>query len=78
MPTLQYNRMPRLDEWRSDSSVTLAVRSKDSVLCRIDSLIDAFYTPGPLFVGHVITCDLFFTLDYWLKSYRTNGTTNAS
>jgi len=77
MATVNYQMMPTLKQWRADSSVTLTIRNKDSGLCRIDALLNEFYSPGPLYVGHVITCDLYFTLDYWLKSYSTNATMNA-
>jgi hypothetical protein len=51
MATVKYQMMPTLKQWRADSSVTLAIRNKDSVLCRIDALLNEFYSPGPLFVG---------------------------
>jgi hypothetical protein len=67
---ITYNDIPQLSAWKKDSSVALAWRSNDPVLKRIDELVQA-YSLAPdggarLYIG----CDLFFTLDYWLKVYK--------
>jgi hypothetical protein len=61
--------MPTLDQWRRDSSVTLAVRSHDVVLTNIDKLIEEFQGSNDGFVKLATACQLFFALDYWLKEY---------
>lgn len=68
---LQYNKIPTLSQWMRDSSVALAIRKKDIVLDRIDTLL-SLYHDRPSATASVIACDLFFTLDYWLRSYKTN------
>jgi hypothetical protein len=66
-----YTTVPTLAQWRSDSSVALATRSSDVILSRIDALVSAFNERPREF--QVIVCDLYFTIDYWLKYYKTNS-----
>jgi hypothetical protein len=70
---LVYASIPSKKQWLSDSSVTLAVRTNDPVLHHIDMLLEHYdrqrYEPN----SSVVACDLFFTLDYWLKIYRGNS-----
>lgn len=67
---LRYTLIPTLTQWRRDSSVAFAFRSSDMILSRIDTLLDLFHNRSTS-TAAVIACDLFFTLDYWLRSYRT-------
>jgi hypothetical protein len=72
-----YPRIPSPQEWQSDSSVTLAIRNNDSTLRRIDNLIEQYEhnegnTPAAAFRRHCLVCDMFFTVDYWLKTYRSD------
>jgi hypothetical protein len=71
--TLAYREIPTEAQWLKDSSVKLAVRSKDQILTSIDSLMGAYHKYRHDPKASVILCDLFFTLDYWLKIYRTNS-----
>jgi hypothetical protein len=66
-----YRTIPTLAQWRSDSSVTLGTRSSDVILSRIDALVAAFNERPREF--QVIVCDLYFTIDYWLKYFKTNS-----
>lgn len=66
---LQYTAIPHPSRWKSDSSVAFAFRKSDPVLDRIDHLV-ADYHQGfaqETTRRFVVLCDLFFTLDYWLK-----------
>lgn len=69
---IKYNNPPSVEQWLKDSSVTLATRKDDILLVRIDSLMEALWKApdagAQLFVG----TDLFFTLDYWLKTIVTS------
>jgi hypothetical protein len=66
-----YTTIPTLAKWQSDSSVALAVRNSDTVLSRIDFLVSAF-NGAPASAGRGIVCDLYFSIDYWLKYVKTN------
>lgn len=68
---IHYNDVPTLEQWKRDSSVTLATRANDSVLVRIDELVDAVARAPDDGARTYIVSDLFFTLDYWLKVYKT-------
>jgi hypothetical protein len=70
---LTYTEIPPAAKWQQDSSVSLAVRSRDVVLAQIDVLIETYGKFRTEPKGLVVACDLFFTLDYWLKSYPTNS-----
>ena len=70
---ITYGNWPSLEQWKKDSSVTLATRNDDVLLRRIDMLMEAAWKcpddAATLFVG----TDLFFTLDYWLKTYPNHA-----
>ena len=68
---IQYNDIPTLEQWKRDSSVTLATRANDTVLVRIDELVNAVGRAPDDGARTYIVSDLFFTLDYWLKVYKT-------
>src|SRR5262249_54021016 len=72
-----YMSIPLPDDWQRDSYVTLAIRNNDTTLRRIDNLIQQYAhnegnSAAARFRRQCLACDLYFTLDYWLKSYRTN------
>lgn len=67
---LVFKAFPTLDQWKRASSVALAVRDKDVILNRIDELVDASNRAADDGARLYIRCDLFFTLDYWLKTYK--------
>ena len=67
----QYNNVPTLEQWKRDSSVTLASRASDTVLVRIDELVTAVNRTRDAGARNYLVSDLFFTLDYWLKEYKT-------
>ncbi|HEX5420344.1 MAG TPA: hypothetical protein VFY39_10120, partial [Gammaproteobacteria bacterium] len=68
-----YKSIPTLNQWRSDSSVTFAVRKQDIILDRIDKLIGLYRSKSAQgYKDLVIACDLYFTVDYWLKIYKTH------
>ncbi len=69
---LNYTEIPPAAKWQQDSSVSLAVRGRDVILAQIDALIEVYGRFRTVPKGLVIACDLFFTLDYWLKIYLTN------
>jgi hypothetical protein len=70
---VQYHTIPTLSQWLKDSSVRLAVRKDDQILIYIDSLLEYYDKVRGKPNSSVVVCDLFFTLDYWLKIYRTNS-----
>ncbi len=67
-----YLTIPSQSKWRSDSSVAFAVRGQDIILERIDKLIGLYRSKKANYKDMVIACDLFFTIDYWLKTYNNN------
>lgn len=69
---LAYAAIPTQKQWLHDSSVTLAVRSSDTILKRIDALVGFYDSYRGKATASVVACDLFFSLDYWLKIYRGN------
>jgi hypothetical protein len=48
-------------------------RRTDIILDRAETLIDLYNGSPEEFVSLVHACDLFFTLDYWLKYYKSNA-----
>jgi hypothetical protein len=69
---IEYKEIPSLSQWQKDSSVTLAVRTKEPGLIRIDELIADYANSanvrserGPLLI------DLFLTIEYWFKMRET-------
>jgi hypothetical protein len=69
-----YHSMPGLAQWRHDSSVALAVRKHDRVLTSIDQSIEAFERTADHYEKLNLACRLYFDLDNWLKTYRTDAT----
>src|SRR5208283_5523247 len=45
----------------------------DTILNRVEELIDLHNGSGEEYVRLAYECDLFFTLDYWLKYYTSNS-----
>lgn len=74
---LNYNGVPLPAQWKRDSSVALATRANDSLLVRIDELVDLYHGSPDVLAKAQITADLFFTLDYWLKVHKTTEGMNA-
>jgi len=70
---VNYLAFPPVEAWKKDSNVTLATRAKDTVLIRIDELLDLIKRSGDGSTTAYLTCDLFFTLDYWLKEFKKNS-----
>src|ERR1041385_6372527 len=48
-------------------------RRGDGVLDRVDELLRLHNSGTSQWGSMVHACDLFFTLDYWLKWYKTGG-----
>ncbi len=78
--TTGFLMIPNHSQWQNVSSVTFAIRQKDDTLRRIDYLIK-LYEENEREVGLssydktkklMMTCDLYFTTDYWLKMYKTD------
>lgn len=68
MPT--YTGIPTVSQWKSDSSVTFAIRRTDVVLSRIDNLMAEYFDrPSQRLVT---LCDLYYSINFWLSSLRTN------
>jgi hypothetical protein len=70
---IEYKDVPPLEQWKKDSSVALATRNKDQILVRIDELVDAIGRAADGGAWMYLATDLFFTLDYWLKIYKSNA-----
>src|SRR6266700_6966316 len=68
----KYSAIPSLSQWRSDSSVAFATRKTDKILDYIDALLGQYKHRALGWEDIVVLSDLFFTLDYWLKIYKTN------
>ncbi len=71
MPAIKYEAIPTLQKWQSDSSVTFAVRKQDKILVRIDALIARYHAAhGHGKIQSLILCDLFQTIEFWIKTYK--------
>jgi hypothetical protein len=66
-----YQYFPSLAQWKSDSSVALAVRHNDIILARIDMLVEVCESLPRQ--RKTTLCDLYFTLDYWLQWVGKNS-----
>jgi hypothetical protein len=71
-----YTATPTLAQWQKDSSIALVRRSDDTVLTRIDTLVDEYRKAADPYVKIQLKADLFFTLDYWLKDVKRNASMN--
>jgi hypothetical protein len=69
---MKYDKLPSYSTWQKDSSVTFAIRKHDIVLDRIDGLLEHYWTTKDSSQQFIFLCDLYFTLDYWLKVCKTN------
>src|SRR5882757_1098684 len=65
----EYETIPTLAKWQSDSSVMMATRLSDTILSQIDALIGVFHEARGGF-RRPIALDLYFSIDYWLKFYK--------
>ncbi len=63
-----YTATPTLAQWQKDSSVSLARRSDDDILTRIDQLIGAYETCGSDYARLRLKSNPFFTLECWLTA----------
>lgn len=70
---MTYAKLPSLNQWHKDSSVTFAVRGNDIILRRIDELLDHYYRTNDESRRLVFLTDLYMTVDYWLKIYKDNA-----
>jgi hypothetical protein len=66
-----YAAIPSLDQWQRDGSVAFAIRSHDPILDNIDKL-QALRKPKAPYFGLSAASSLFFSVDYWLKTYPTD------
>lgn len=70
---MTYDTLPSLSKWQSDSSVALKVRRNDVVLARIDDLVEHIHSTKSTADRFIFLSDLYFTTDYWLKTFPTNS-----
>ncbi|VTZ52276.1 conserved hypothetical protein [Methylocella tundrae] len=74
MTPVEYKDVPSLNLWMRDSNVTFAVRKQDIILMRIDQLVEDYHTAGlDLPRQSLILCDLFLTIDFWVKSLHSGN-----
>jgi len=74
-----YPTIPTSEQWEKDSSTLLSRRADDKLLLQIDQAIADFPFEGndDLSRGQIeyaqndVACELFFLVDYWLKTFRT-------
>ena len=73
MADIVYAEIPKIDQWKKDSSVTLAVRNDEPGLSYLDNLVAQYATAkdgiearGPLLI------DMFLTIEYWFKMRETS------
>lgn len=69
---MKYTAVPSPTKFQSDSSVSFAVRKQDIVLHRIDQLLEARWCTKDAAKRFIYLSDIFFTADFWLKSFQTN------
>jgi hypothetical protein len=68
MPIDYGDRVPMLERFKHDSSVPMAIRTKDTVLTAIDARL-AEYEKRPLNRFEVMV-DLFLSINLWIKCYH--------
>ena len=72
MSSKPYAICPTFAQWKKDSSVKLAKRSKDSILKRIDEIVKAIERGQDAGVKSYLFCELFFCLDKWLEMHNVS------
>lgn len=75
MKHFSYNKIPTPGQFQKDSSVTLAVRSKDRVLSHLDWLLGRYeHYQRPRHFDYdrrrIILCELFLTANVWVKAFH--------
>ncbi|ACK50747.1 hypothetical protein Msil_1802 [Methylocella silvestris BL2] len=74
MAHVTYADIPSLTLWMRDSSVAFATRKQDIILTRVDRLLEDYHRaeldPGR---QSLILCDLFLTIDCWVKSLHARN-----
>ncbi len=65
--TFPYMTIPTLKEWETDSSAWFALRKSDKVLLTIDSLVNAYHSPGVAPYQHETLFYLRSALHFWIK-----------
>lgn len=69
---MKYGSIPTYSKFQSDSSVAFEFREHDIVLARMDGLLKHRQKTNDASLRFLYLSDLFFTADFWLKSYATN------
>jgi len=69
--TIRYTSVPTAHQFQKDSSVFLATRSEDRILCHLDWLLQGYALRNRQHDtrSKVYLCDLFVTANYWMKLY---------
>jgi hypothetical protein len=69
--TIRYTSVPTAHQFQKDSSVFLATRSEDRILCHLDWLLQGYALRSRQrdTRNKVYLCDLFVTANYWMKLY---------
>ncbi len=71
-----YTAMPASGQFKADTSVPFAIRSKDEALIRIDRFLEEYHRSkscGGTHCGFVL-CDLFLAINAWVKRYNAMNT----
>lgn len=64
-----YTAIPTVDQFRKDSSITLAIRSSDPILVRIDDLLINYRTAPEEAIRKLALFDLFLTANFWIDQF---------
>jgi hypothetical protein len=79
MKHFRYDAIPSVAQFRSDSSVTFAVRGDDKILAHLDWLLERFHfycRKADNELPRIILCEIFLTANYWIKSYHQHVKAN--
>ncbi len=66
------NQIPRLQAWKSASSVGGATRSKDAALSRIDELVQLHGRSNEGDEKRYLLGEIYFATNYWLRNSKLN------
>lgn len=72
MKVINYPDIPNVQQWKKDSSVTLAIRNKEPGFVRLDELIAEYASSGNIMKERgPLLIDMFLTIEYWFKMRET-------
>lgn len=76
MAGITYAGVPSVKQFQKDSSIALAIRSRDRILSHLDWLIERYHVhvadPDQRRLPSIVLVEIFLAANYWIKSYHEN------